>query len=120
MEAKPASPIAEIDASAPPARNISASPNLIIRQASPILLLAVAHAVTIDILGPQSPYSIEMRPLAILLIIIGIVKGDTRLGPLLRYISCCFSKVINPPMPLPTMQPNRKGSNLHSSIPLSS
>ena len=45
-------------------------------------LLEVAQAVTMHKFGPCSPYSIEMMPLAILLINIGIVKGEFRDGPL--------------------------------------
>ena len=82
MLPKPDNPIGVKLASDPPATNISASPNLIIRQASPTELFAVAQAVTIDIFGPPKPYSMEMRPLAMLEIIIGIVKGETRDGPL--------------------------------------
>src|SRR5438132_10638759 len=82
MAEKPARPIATIEASEPPARKISASPNLIIRHDSPMALFEVAQAVTMHMFGPCSPYSIEMRPLAILLINIGIVKGEFRDGPL--------------------------------------
>src|SRR6266513_6282442 len=82
----PASPMGMIAASEPPARKISASPNLIIRQDSPMALFEVAQAVTIHILGPRSPYSIEMRPLAMLLINIGIVNGEVRDGPFVSRI----------------------------------
>ena len=49
-------------------------------------LFEVAQAVTMQKFGPFKPNSIEMMPLAMLLISIGIVKGETREGPL-------FSKV---------------------------
>src|SRR5207302_6458577 len=78
----PARPMGMIAASEPPARKTSASPNLIIRHDSPMALFEVAQAVTMHMFGPCSPYSIEMRPLAILLINIGIVKGEFRDGPL--------------------------------------
>src|SRR5438093_4231877 len=81
MAENPARPIATIDASEPPARKISASPNLIIRQDSPIALFDVAQAVTMHMLGPLRSYSIEISPLAILLINIGIVNGEVRDGP---------------------------------------
>src|SRR5205823_5886081 len=88
MAENPARPIATIGASDPPARKISASPNLIIRQDSPIALFDVAHAVTMHMLGPFSPYSMEMRPLAMLLINIGIVNGEFRDGPFVNRIAC--------------------------------
>ena len=64
-----------IDASEPPARKMSASPNLIMRQDSPMALFEVAQAVTMQRFGPRNPNSIEMKPLAMLLISIGMVKG---------------------------------------------
>ncbi len=51
-------------------------------------LVDVAQAVTMHRFGPSSPYSIEMRPLAILLINIGMVKGELRDGPLVDRIVC--------------------------------
>src|SRR4029450_11440925 len=82
----PARPIATIEASEPPARKMSASPNLMARQDSPIALFEVAQAVTMHMLGPRRSYSIEMSPLAMLLINIGIVNGGVRAGPLVRRI----------------------------------
>src|SRR3954451_4441380 len=84
----PASPIGMIDASEPPARKMSASPNLIMRHDSPMALFEVAQAVTMQRLGPFNPYSIEISPLAMLLISIGIVKAEPRDGPLLRSAEC--------------------------------
>src|SRR5436853_7710417 len=81
MAENPARPIGQIAASDPPARKISASPNLIMRQDSPIALAEVAQAVTMLIFGPCKPYSMEMIPLAMLLINIGIVNGEFRDGP---------------------------------------
>ena len=78
----PARPMGMIEASEPPARKISASPNLIMRHDSPIALFEVAQAVTMHRFGPCKPNSIEMTPLAMLLIIIGMVNGETRDGPL--------------------------------------
>ena len=71
-----------MDASEPPARKISASPNLMMRHASPIALLDVAQAVTMHMFGPRKPNSIEISPLAMLLMSIGMVKAETRPGPL--------------------------------------
>src|SRR5205814_9791477 len=98
----PASPIGTIDASDPPARKMSASPNLIIRQDSPRALLEVAQAVTMQRFGPRNPNSIEMRPLAILLINMGMVNGEVRAGPLVNRILCWSWSVFSPPMPLLT------------------
>jgi hypothetical protein len=80
MFPNPANPHGRIDASAPPQMMQSASPNLMIRHASPMLLFDVAHAVTITMFGPMNPNSAEIIPLAMLVIIIGIRNGDTRLG----------------------------------------
>src|SRR2546423_8327691 len=82
IEENPASPIGMIDASAPPARKMSASPNLIMRHDSPMALFEVAHAVTMQKFGPCNPNSIEINPLAMLLMSIGIVNAETRDGPL--------------------------------------
>src|SRR5436190_23883908 len=86
MAENPARPIGTIAASEPPARKISASPNLIVRHDSPIALFEVAQAVTMQRLGPCRPYSIEISPLAMLLINIGMVKGEFREGPLVSKI----------------------------------
>jgi len=44
-------------------------------------LFEVAQAVTIHMFGPRIPNSIEINPLAMLLINMGMVKAETRLGP---------------------------------------
>src|SRR6202040_3546047 len=82
MAENPARPTATIEASEPPAKKMSASPNFMMRHDSPMALFEVAQAVTMHMFGPCSPYSIEMRPLAILLINIGMVKAEFRDGPL--------------------------------------
>src|ERR1700745_2827315 len=86
MAENPARPISTMDASAPPARKTSASPDLIMRQDSPIALFDVAQAVTMHKLGPWRLNSIEMKPLAMLLISIGIVNGEFRDGPFVNKI----------------------------------
>ena len=84
MAAKPATASGVIVASHPPARKTSASPHLIARQASPTELLAVAHAVTKEILGPRKLSSIETRALAAFPIMHGdCERGDAR-GSLLN------------------------------------
>ena len=45
-------------------------------------LFEVAQAVTIHMSGPRIPNSIEINPLAMLLMSIGMVKAETRFGPL--------------------------------------
>src|ERR1700731_2882237 len=85
---KPARPIGTMDASEPPARKISASPNLIMRHDSPIALFEVAQAVTMHRFGPRKANSIEIKPLAMLLMSIGMVNGEVRDGPFVVRISC--------------------------------
>src|SRR3954452_2204727 len=85
---KPARPIGIIEASEPPARKMSASPNLIMRHDSPMALFEVAQAVTMQKFGPWRPYSIEINPPAMLLISIGMVKADTREGPFVIRTVC--------------------------------
>src|SRR5206468_10522266 len=94
----PANPIGTMQASEPPARKISASPNLIVRHDSPIALFDVAQAVTMHRFGPRIPNSIEMTPLAMLLINIGIVNGDVRDGPLFIKTLNWSSSVFSPPI----------------------
>ena len=77
----PARPIGIMAASEPPATKTSASPNLIMRHDSPMALFEVAQAVTMHMFGPRIPNSIEINPLAMLLISMGMVKAETRLGP---------------------------------------
>ena len=117
IASNPEMPSATADASLPPATNASASPNLMIRHASPMALLAVAQALTWQMFGPSRPKSMLTRPLAMLEIIMGIINGETRRGPLVMRILCWASRVDNPPMPLPNMQPKRVGSSLQMSAP---
>ena len=56
-------------------------------------------------------------PLAMLTIIMGIMKGETRFGPLLSRMACWASRVASPPMPLPIMQPKRVRSTASTSTP---
>ena len=110
-----------MDASEPPARKISASPNLMMRHDSPMALFAVAQAVTIHILGPCRLNSIDMRPLAMLLSNIGIVNGEFRDGPLVSRIVNWSWSVFSPPIPLLTRTPKRSRCfRFATSIPLSS
>ena len=112
MQENPATPIGEMVASAPPATKASASPNLMMRQASPMQLFEVAHAVTIDMFGPLRPYSMEIRPLAMLLIIMAMVNGESFEGPRSKSFLASSSMVRSPPIPLPTITPNRSRSTV--------
>ena len=65
-----------IAASVPPAIMASASPYFIARKASPIACVEVEHAVTTGRHGPFALNFIAILPEAILLIIIGMKKGE--------------------------------------------
>jgi hypothetical protein len=60
--AKPAMPMRQTAASAPPATITSASPSMISRAASPMACAPVEQAVTTAWLGPLKPYLIETWP----------------------------------------------------------
>ena len=120
MAQNPAMPTGTMQASLPPVSMTSASPNLMMRQASPMQWLAVAQAVTMAMFGPRRPCSIEMKPLAILLIIIGIMKGDVRSGPFSAIFVTWSSMVCRPPTPLPIITPARSRSVEARSRPESS
>ena len=115
IEVKPAIPTGTTQASLPPVTMTSASPNLMMRQASPMQWFAVAQAVTMAIFGPRKPCSIEITPVAMLLIIIGIMKGEVRSGPLVSICVTCVSMVAKPPTPLPTITPTRSRSRVDKS-----
>ena len=109
-----------MDASEPPARKTSASPNLMIRQDSPMALLDVAHAVTMHRLGPRRSNSMEITPPAMLLINIGIVNGEFRPGPFVNKICNWSCRVFNPPIPVLMITPKRsRRLRFATSIPLS-
>jgi hypothetical protein len=50
------------------------------RQDSPMALFDVAQAVTMHMFGPRIPNSIEINPLAMLLISMGMVKAGNTAG----------------------------------------
>jgi len=60
-----------------------------------------------------------IMPLAIFEIIMGMVNGDTRLGPFSNKVTCSRSKVAKPPIPLPTITPKRRLSIAATSTPAS-
>ncbi len=68
-------------------------------------LLDEAQADTAVWVGPRTPSFIEMRPGAILLMSIGMKKGDSRSGPCSLITLVCCSMVVMPPMPDPMMTP---------------
>ena len=106
MLANPATPIFVIGASPLPASITSAYPSFINLNASPILLLPVAHAVTIDVHGPLAPYFIAMLPAPRFMIVIGTKNGETLLDFPIAIFSVSLSIVIKPPIPDPTYTPN--------------
>ena len=107
MAAKPATASGVIVASHPPARKTSASPHLIARQASPTELLAVAHAVTKQILGPRKLSASETRALAAFPIMQMIAKGEIREGPCSMRRRASLSVLSRPPIPVPMNTPKR-------------
>lgn len=72
------------------------------RKASPTVLEEVAQAVTTGSVGPFAAKRMAIVPAAMLEIIIGIKKGDTRLGPRSCSLSVSLTNVVIPPMPDPT------------------
>jgi hypothetical protein len=119
IEQNPAMVSGTIMASAPPAIITSASSRWMRRNASPIAWLPVAHAVTTEELGPFAPKRIDTRPDAMLMMSIGMTKGDTRSGP---FVSRTFSpsrRVVIPPMPEPIITPKRSPSTRPGSRPAS-
>ena len=107
-------------ASEPPAIITSASPRSMIRMASPMAWFPVAQAVTTDEFGPLAPNRMAMTPEAMLMMIMGMKKGETRSGPLVRSVSKFSSRVSRPPMPEPTSTPKREASTRSAWIPASS
>ncbi len=89
------------------------------RQASPMACAEVAQAETGAKFGPWRPNSIETNPLAMLEIIIGIIIGEMRPGPLVIKFVCWSSSDFSPPMPEPMMTPKRSGSSGAPSSPAS-
>ena len=78
IEVNPPMPSSVTEASEPPVHIISAYPSRIWRNASPIALVALAHAVTTLVQMPFAPSSIAIHPAPIFTINIGTKNGDTR------------------------------------------
>ena len=108
-----------IAASVPPATTMSASPRSIIRFASPIAWLPVAHADDTLNPGPWAPRSIAIWPAAALGIIIGTNSGDTARTPPLMNARHSSSSVFRPPTPVPMSIARRSGSTAPFSMPAS-
>ena len=70
-----------------------------------------------DMFGPRRSYSMETKPLAMLLIIMAMVKGDTREGPRSNSRRHSSSMLLRPPIPLPTITPKRSWFTVSRSIP---
>src|SRR6266403_1426208 len=120
IEQKPAMVSGTTMASAPPAIITSASPRWISRKASPSAWLPVAQAVTTAEFGPLAPKRMETSPEAMLMMSIGMKKGETRSGPF--SMSCLWASRSEemPPMPEPISTPKRAPSTLAVSRPESS
>ena len=120
MAQKPAMVRGTIMASAPPAIMTSASPRWMIRWASPRAWLPVAHAVTTEEFGPLAPKRMDTRPEAMLMMSMGITKGDTRSRPFSIRACSPSRSVVIPPMPEPMSTPRRSPSTVFVSSPASS
>ena len=83
-----------------------------------MVLVEVAHAVTMGRLGPLQPKRMAILPAAMLEIIMGTNSGEMRDAPRLSSLSHSVMSVLMPPMPLPTYTPKRSGSMLPA-MPLS-
>src|SRR3989344_945551 len=119
--AKPAIPIGQIVASAPPASMMSASSSRIIRAASPIECAPVEQAVTTAWLGPIRPYLMLTWPEIRLMRRAWTKCGETRPGPFAASNRLSLSIPGRPPMPDPIEQPARSFcSSVISSRPASS
>ena len=115
----PAIPIGQMLPSVPPAIMTSASPYWMLRNASPIVLVPVAQAVTSLMLFPLKPNWIDTLPAAMLEIIIGTRSGLTRPGPFSRSFLYSRSIACRLPTPLPIAVPTRYGSSFSISSPAS-
>ena len=120
MEQNPAMVRGTMMASAPPAIMMSASPRWISRLASPRAWLPVAQAVTTEEFGPLAPKRMDTSPEAMLMMSMGITKGDTRSKPFSRSACSPSRSVVIPPMPEPMSTPKRSLSTLLVSRPASS
>ncbi len=105
------------EASAPPAIMTSASPYWMVRRASPNEWVEVAQALMTVKQGPAKLYSMATMPLAMLLIMAGMKKGETLRGPFSMRLRDWASKVDMPPMPEPMITPARSRSTLEWSSP---
>src|SRR5207245_2569488 len=70
--------------------------------------------------GALAPKRMDTSPDAMLTIIIGMKKGDTRSGPFSRRVSWVLSRVWIPPIPEPISTPKRSPSTFAVSSPASS
>ena len=69
--------------------------------------LPVAQAEDTDQLGPRQPRRMATMPLPILVMDMGMKKGETRLGPLVSRRPAFSVKTSMPPMPEPRIMPAR-------------
>ena len=85
-----------------------------------MLLVEVAHAVTMPMFGPCALYLIATVPGAMLEIIMGTKKGETLPAPFSMSLVCSVTSVWMPPMPDPMYTPKRSGAMLSAVMTLSS
>ncbi len=102
-------------ASAPPATTACASPDLIMRAASPMACVPDAQADITPNTGPRRPWRIATSPAAALPMISGMASGETRSGPRSRSTLHWVSNVAMPPIPEPITHPTSAGSTGGSS-----
>ena len=88
MVANDARPIGVRAASEPPVIITSAKFERMVDSASPMAWVADAQAVATAVLGPWAWTRMEMLPLAALTISFGMVKAETRSGPLFMRRVC--------------------------------
>src|SRR5262245_64405779 len=81
MAPNPPMPIGVMAASEPPAIITSASPRLMISNASPMACAEAEHAVQVAEFGPLAPKRIDTWPAARLMIAEGMKNGDILRGP---------------------------------------
>ena len=86
-------------ASLPPHTAMSASPQRIMRAASPSACTLAAQAVTGAPSGPLSPWRMDTCPAARLTRNDGTVNGDSRCGPRVSVVRTASAMAPNPPMP---------------------
>ena len=79
----------------------------------------VVQAVTMARHGPFVPSMIDRLPAIMLMMVLGMKKGEMRFGPLFSSSLCVASIIGRPPIPEPKLMPARSGSTFAMSTPAS-